>query len=408
MYFFLFSGRYSKTPLSHTTSVPSLPVAMTTNGNHDNNKDYDGLYESVMNFSTLKGDKDVTRDNNNSHKGLSKSSSVLVTSTVQSDSQSIKVNGNHRNSFHGDLDMNVTKNNTEAQNNEGQDENAPVAPKRPIRKKKSLRTKADLQMKEDVSRTSSNSSQSTERSRSDSGAKMPMEYFSDSSEMSPRDSPAGSGRKHAGKTEGNVGKTEGNVGNDGKSYGLAKGNSPEVTRNVLDVMGNKNNGVPGDIKVEHNKENRHGSTLIQVTNAPTSVPRVAAVVNSETESGIIMHIGKGDSANGVKQSNAIEELGNSGDNDEPLEVQTVEFSSQTQNFQGSDFSKLCSEEIQGQKRMDDLVGEKLKGEGTNTLQGMNGPATKSQLSASLEDLDDIDKILKEQVCLFTHCFSCER
>lgn len=360
--------------MSHTTSVPSIPVTMTTNGIQDN-KDYDGLYESVMNFSTLKEGKDVPKNNNNSHKALSKSSSVLVTSTVQSDQ--VKVNGSHRNSFHGDTDKKVAKDSKDGQTNMAQDDTVPVPPKRPVRKKKSLRTK------EDLARTSSNSSQGTEKSRSDSGAKMPMEYFSDSSEMSPRDSPAGGGRKH--------------MESDSKASKMVQGDSPEATRNVVNINV-RNNDVPEEVKVENNKEAKHSNTIIQVTYAAsTKVPKVQPEVTNNSDSGIIMGI-KGRDDHDVNQNNGIVEL-DADDRNEPLEVQTVEFNSQPRNFQPSDFTKLSSEDNQHQKLMADVIGRKMKvTEDDKRVPPMvNTQAAGTKLSASLESLDEIDKILKEQV-----------
>lgn len=350
---------------------------MATNGHHDN-KDYDGLYESVMNFSTLKegqgqSEKGGFNNNNIPHKMVTKSSSVLVTSS-SSQGDSVKVNGNHRNSFHGELDRKISNNSTDSQSERMPEDDTPVPPKRPVRKKKSLRGK------EDVSRTSSNSSQVTERSRSDSGAKMPMEYFSDSSEMSPRDSPSGSGRK--------------NIGTDNRTNDLAKGDSSEIQRTVIDVK--KHKDILEETEVKQNRVVPHDAKITPETNVPVSNVSKSSVDGcNDNDSGIVMSISKGGNHE-LSGGKGIIELG-SNDQNEPLEVQTVEFSSQERSFKSGDFNKLCAEEIQGQRYVDEYVSEKLK---SKTESKELGQALGSKLSSSLESLDDIDKILKEQVLKF--------
>lgn len=367
--------------MSHTTSAPSIPITVATNGVHDN-KDYDGLYESVMNFSTKLSDDKGKTGKDNSHTALSKSSSVLVNSAVQNDP--VKVSGSHRNSFHGDSDLKVSRNSIDKENHHDKGlentETAPVAPKRPIRKKKSLRTK------EDLSRTSSNSSQCTDRSRSDSGVKMPMEYFSDSSEMSPRDSPGREERKYK--------------GGDVKTNGVTKDLSKEV-KSKPDVGLEKGDELDSSkFDVNKNLKKDSKSSLIMPVNAPveeSSLGMGDLNNNAETSHGIIMDIRKGGN-NTTKDHCGIVELDKE-EQKKPLEVQTVEFDTQTRDFKSGDFSKLCEEENKTQKVVDDLVSRKVKPGDGLVQSALLGEAAGQKLSSSLESLEDIDKILKEQVSL---------
>ncbi|KAH3734522.1 uncharacterized protein LOC127851239 isoform X2 [Dreissena polymorpha] len=433
-------GRYSKNHLTHTASVPSIPTSVETNGNHDK-RDGDNIYESVMTFGIHQKYSQSSRDvsnNNNVRKPVSKSSSVLI---PKSDNDSEKANGSYRNSFHGDFDafakarvMKTIGDNIpeEAENgvkvngnirhsihgdfdvkskeNVGLpenglviDESAPVPPKRPLRKKKSMRNR------EDLSRTSSNSSQ--ERSRANSGVSgsLPMEYLSDCSEMSPRDSPRIDGRKLISAEDAPISSLESEM--------LAKWT--ETSAALVNQVGNVQ-GHPDSQGVPEKDADTVNIVSAEVKKVPAYVDVQEENTYPDTSKVLTIHIGsKSESFNRHGQ---IEEIGSTMDNEsQSLEIEKANFESQTSNFKTSDFGSLCGSETESQKVVMEMLEKKLQtrdsdrvvpdrhvsdrvvydmvasdrvvsdfGACSTSLSGGH------KFSTSLESLDDIDKILKEQ------------
>ncbi|XP_052810659.1 uncharacterized protein LOC128238606 isoform X2 [Mya arenaria] len=411
-------GHYTKHPLTHTTSTPSIPVSVATNGNHDN-KDYDKIYESVMNFGPrLKNGEnngDIRSENNNSvHKPLTKSCSVVVSRQSQGEQEHVKVNGSYRNSFHGDFDMkarekpvvisdnipeeedtsmpkvngnhrhsvheiNVDKTISKNGIERIPEESAPVPPKRPLRKKKSMRGK------DDMAHTLSNSS--LERSRAGSGVSgnMPMEYMSDSSEFSPRD-----------------------------SKDRSDSTSSVTAGPVVRISDNGQAQVEMNEK-ESGERSRSGSTSNNSNSSESLIVSAGGILSSNMQ--LQNEVLNGDlklPSNGVAKSVGIVEIGSERGTTEDLEVESVDFNSQQTNFRSAGLDKFCGEEsgrqaaVMGQlhdrlqadrdggeqETRNEHIREACQGEdrGSNLL----GGGASQRLSSSMESLEDIDRILKEQ------------
>ena len=452
----MFTGRYPKHPLTHTASAPSIPATVAANGNHDN-KDYDAIYENVMNFG-LKSNGDLHRDNNNTHKALTKSTSVLVNRVSKVENDNVKVNGNYRNSFHGDFDVKAKDRseviseriaeepeankengsfrhsvhdihfslNPEHGSNHGNgievvQEEMPVPPKRPLRKKKSMRGK------EDVSRTSSNSSQERGRANSAASGSLAMEYLSDSSDFSPRDSSSVGDRK------GSVSSVKSGGPVTSIQDRLGEG-SPGALRHVEDTAGGGNNGVivkSEDITVSRNVNGDQNSC------------------DTDTVLGGNLKIGLNNNVVKDSKHSGIVDLWP--DAGETLEVEKVEFSSHPSNFKQNTDSNFSDVDSNSQSTVVDVLENKLasklgkisaKYKDINSedmlseqplspnnqkhsftavsdkplVEDVSGPERGSQgsepagihgnltgggaaqrFSSSMESLDEIDKILKEQV-----------
>lgn len=352
----IISGQYEKTPLSHTQSVPSIPVSVSTNGLHDN-RDYDSIYDSVLNFDTnLKNSSSEMRvvenkENNNSFKAPKAKSDGISTDSVLSEVSKT-------NSCYGD--------NKHVNGDEKIENNVPVAPMRPVRKKKSMR-----QNRDDLSRQSSGSSQgNTENTMT----KMPMEYLSDSPEMSPRD----------------------NLNCAGSTCSSEK--SPKLnTKNAENDSVVKHESVVKSEPVSVNEIPAESVMVKTVTEVSEhSVPSTEEFSREITS----LKIGIQDQNENSGNVNKITEIGEDKKISEmDLEVERVDFESQKRNFGKANFESLCNKETENQTKIEHFLEEKLKSK----------PAVRSvvektvgaqKLSTSLESLDDIDKLLKEQVNIY--------
>ncbi|XP_060588380.1 uncharacterized protein LOC132743826 isoform X2 [Ruditapes philippinarum] len=355
-FFNLKHGHYEKTPLTHTQSVPSIPVSVSTNGLQDD-RDYDSIYDSVINFDTnLKNRAAEVRvvenkENNNTFKQIPKEKSDSFTDSVLSEVS--KTNGDSKYT-NGDAKIQFE---------------VPDPPKRPVRKKKSMRKNRD-----DLSRQSSGSSQGNTENVT---TKMPMEYLSDSPEMSPRDN-----LHYAESTCSSEKSPELHMKNTEKENAV-------VQQHVTDenVSGVKSEPVSvTEIPVESN--------LVKIVTEVSehSVPPTEELSREITS----LKIGIQDENASSGRMNKITEIG--GDEEiskTDLEVEKVDFDSQKCNFGTLNFQTLCNEETESQTIMENYLEEKLKSKSvaTNVVKESFGA---QKLSTSLESLDDIDKLLKEQ------------
>lgn len=353
-----FPARYGKNPLSHTQSTPSIPVCVATNGRHDSN-DFDSIYDNVINFDTkLKNSApDVTKTDNKEN-----NNTLIQELSTKGNGSEIKI-GNiltsvpKTNGCHSD-DILVNSDDKIAE--------TAVLPKRPVRKKKSLR-----KIRDDVSRHSSGSSQSNP----ETAAKMPMEYLSDSPEMSPRD---------------NSHRSE-NVSSAEASPDLNVRNEMQTTQvnaiNDTTVSSRKHSQVVS--KSEHQVQSHLVKNISAVSEH--SLP----VTDNETKELTTLQIGvqnKSTASGGV----AIIEIGdNENTMDSELEVQRTDFESQKINFGKVDLQNLFTEESDNQKVVDKYLEETLKSEDSND--NVSELVGAKKLSISMESLEDIDKLLKEQV-----------
>ncbi|XP_053396866.1 uncharacterized protein LOC123552802 isoform X2 [Mercenaria mercenaria] len=354
-FFNLKHGRHEKAPLTHTQSVPSIPVSVSANGNQ-NNKDFDSIYDSVINFDTnLKNSTSYIRvadnkENNNTSKRASKErSDSFKAESVLSEVQ--KANGCHGDSKH-------VNGNTEIENK------APVPPKRPVRKKRSMR-----QNREDLSRQSSGSSQG----KTEATTKMPMEYLSDSPEMSPRD--------HVHYAESNSSSEKSpdlnmkNVENETSAKHVTCENECKEQSKIL---------PESEIQVE--------SVMFK---SVSKVSEHSAPPNEELSREISsLKIGI---QNDVHQGSVkITEVGGDEKISElELEVEKTDFDSHKRNFGQVNFQKLCQEETENEKVMENYLEEKLKSKSVAS-NAVTETVGAQKLSISTESLDDIDKLLKEQ------------
>lgn len=350
------AGRYQKSPLSQTQSVPSIPVSVATNGNQDS-KDFDSIYESVINFDTnLKNStpdirKAENKENNNTlvRDLEAKHAETRAGSMI---SEVPKTNGSYGDSKHITVDQKFGA-------------ETPDPPKRPVRKKRSMRHNRD-----DLSRQSSGSSQGKPENKT----KMPMEYLSDSPEMSPRDQIHDIERKSSAEKSPDLQLKNAESENETKQNGICESDSKLSQPENFEAVNDLSSESCFVKSVADFSE--HSLPLSEELSKEISFLRIGTEKDNTG-------IGK------------ISEVGESSSKTD-LEVERTDFESQKRNFGKADFQSLCQEESENQTVVEDYIAEKLKCKDfpsdTNTR-----TLGSQKLSTSVESLEDIDKILKEQV-----------
>ncbi|KAL4232551.1 hypothetical protein ACF0H5_007242 [Mactra antiquata] len=348
-FFHIKQGGYEKNALTHTLSAPSIPTTVSTNGHHDrhdDDKDYDSIYENIVNFnanSKLSSDGNIkleNKENNNVVKVEDISEQKVDEPKVLTEIPKENVLANHS---------------SKDVKSEGEKETFVEPPKRPIRKKKSLR-----QAREEVVKLSSSVPVSNEAKTS-----MPMEYLSDSPEMSPRE------------------------------------NDRKIVRN--DSVKKVSEGVhAGNVNHQTNGENDTKLTSSKV--ADSSESKIESISDENVQSLppqkesareiTTLKLGLSDNDSNFSKPQIVEIGSETNGSVNDLEVEKVEFSSQKRNFKHGDIQTLYTEESNNQKVMENIYAERVKQlELSDTrIPDVAGAAQ----SVSMESLEDIDKILREQ------------
>ena len=377
-----------KKPLNHTNSAP-LTVNGQRNGNHPVLNGSLSVFKNSSHGDINIGQGQVNGKDQNSNENVTKGyisddfASLKSTQTkscfdLSTTKGSVNIDPEHN--VHGDSDMMKCKSvGNVNQESERPVAEGPVPPRRPVRKKRSSRGRNDMPERVVL-----------ERNKQTLG-KMAMDYSSSSPDISPRLSGTMTQQNMPGR------KLSGTLLNE------ASTNSESVkTRN------GQSEGKKTMIGKEEDINFSVSSNISNVSKHPTS-----SKCNSSTEEpsrDITLSVGRKEISNKSK----IIEIG-SEDSGTELEIERVDFDSQRRHFEQPNLLSSCfidtlakgdNNDSLKHSKIDELISGKTEEKSTRSEQLISerqvlgqdfNSETLLRPSRSLESLEDIDRLLKQQV-----------
>ena len=356
---------------------------MAANGHHENSVDYDLITQKVINFDTnITRSVDNLNQNGNSNKGNTEnkagrqeSSAKYATEDIKRTQSEVKPNGYYGN--HVSID----------------ERHMSDPPKRPVRKKKSVRGQQDLGEK------TSGSSQSSQKPL--------MEYQSDSSEASPRVAPP----KPPPPKVGNAPIVDIGAGLSSVSKNVSE--EKPVTQSY--THGSEDSAT--DMLSERAKLERQRRLLSDSSKSQTSEEKASAELKLKPVTSISDDFSREITLSLSKDTNKVLTNGivdlNETDSSRELEVERVNFDTQTRNFKAYDnrnfqeatdlpetnVQRYLNEKEASSKIPLELVEKSVLSTEDNHEQLSEDRSLENvrKHSLSLESLEDIDRLLKEQV-----------
>ena len=389
-------GGEPKKPLNHTNSAP-LTANGQRNGNHRIPNGSLSVFKNSSHGDINVGQghmnvKDKNCNDDNMTKGyisddFANLKSVQTKSCFDLSTANGSVNINQEQNAQGDSDMvkcrsvgNVNQE-SELPVTEG-----PVPPRRPVRKKRSSRGRNDMPEKV-----------ATERYKQTLG-KMAMEYSSSSPDISPRLS----GTAAQIMTQQNL--------SDQTQSGKVHSDASKSSNNVKTRLGiSEENKAVTDKEEQNDVLNSSNSSEVSNVSKHSTSSKCDSSVD-ETSRDITLLIGRKEISNQSK----IIEIGTE-DSNKDLEVERVDFDSQKRNFKKPNLHGSCfidtlakdhGENNLRKSKVDEVISVKNKEEFSGSeLQVSEDPVmgqdseseTSLRASKSLESLEDIDRLLKQQV-----------
>ena len=388
VYYFVGKGREHRPPLVHTKSLP----LSRTNGNSNKQNGTLSVFKASSHDDL---DTDQGYHGNGGQAYLGNDFASLQTSQAKSCvnlSNNEPVVNNHTANLIKREQAIMKSKSVENVNykSERQVLEEPVPPRRPIRKKRSARGRNDLIEKV------------TSQGNKESVGKMPMDYSSSSPDMSPRQTGSHGHVITQPILEREEKQSEVSSKLHSEQPKLNGVLAIQGVKEIKELNGNKENI---DIVDQREKLNTRNSSGVSTGSKHSSHSKFESS-NEESPRDMPLLI----RPNVVSNKGKIEEI-DADNNEKELEVERVEFDSQKRNFQKPNLHGSCFEDNVNEK-VHSYVKQTLESDEKNVF---SERADKSQLSEqkgtkelteeekcssnsrSLENLDDIDRLLKQQV-----------